>query len=178
MRLFAAVWPDAATLEALARIPRPQFSDMRWTTPEQWHVTLHFFGEAGEPVELSAALAGVAGRFSPFSASVGPAVRPLGRSLLIVDVAGLDGLAAAVRAATSELAPAGAAEPGAGNTHRDRPFVGHLTLARGRGRADVRRRAGDPVSARWDVDEITLVASELRSSGAVYRYVGRYPLNG
>jgi 2'-5' RNA ligase len=43
-RLFVAVWPPAGVVETLQALERPDIPRLRWTTPEQWHVTLRFLG--------------------------------------------------------------------------------------------------------------------------------------
>nr|MDQ3757176.1 RNA 2',3'-cyclic phosphodiesterase [Actinomycetota bacterium] len=138
---------------------------LRWTTEQQWHVTLRFLGEAD--VEAAAhALASVRYPRRPV-AVLGPDVGRLGRSVLHVPVAGLDDLAAAVVAATA----------GVGSPPPDRPFRGHLTLGRSRkGRASPALPAGGPVTGRWEVDEVTLVASRLHPEGAQYSVVRRLAL--
>lgn len=169
MRLFAAAWPAPEVVEALRSVDRQPWPEVRWTTPEQWHVTLRYFGSAAPAADLDRALAGAAARCRPAPVEVGPAVRALGRSLLVVDVRGLEAVAQAVRDATDVLV--GGPE--------DRPFLGHVTVARGRGRrAVVGRGAGAAVSGGWRVAEVTLVASELRPDRARYHVVGRYPLTG
>ena len=45
MRLFAAVVPPPEAIEDLAAFLEPREEagpDLRWTTPEQWHLTLAF----------------------------------------------------------------------------------------------------------------------------------------
>jgi 2'-5' RNA ligase len=163
-RLFVAVWPPAGAVEALAAIERPAWPDLRWTAPDQWHVTLRFLGRAVPAPDADAALAGVV--HPPCLVTMGPAVRPLGRHLLVVEVTGLDSLAAAVGRATVDLV----AQQGG------RPWRGHLTIARARGRADLRRRGGQPLSASWRAEDFALVASQLHPQGARYRTLARYRL--
>ena len=43
-RLFVAVWPPASLTDQLRGLARPQQTGLRWTTEDQWHVTLRFFG--------------------------------------------------------------------------------------------------------------------------------------
>jgi 2'-5' RNA ligase len=85
--------------------------------------------------------------------------------VLVVPVAGLDALAAAVVAATAGL----------GRPPDDRPFRGHLTLARARRGASVRglagQLAGDEVAAAFPVREVRLVRSHLGPHGARYEDV-------
>src|SRR2546421_5205342 len=95
MRLFVAVWPPAAVLEQIAALPRADEGGLRWTTPDQWHVTLRFFGSvpASEPV-----VEAMAGADLPAGvvAVAGPTVGRFGSRVLHIPVAGLESLAAAV----------------------------------------------------------------------------------
>ena len=179
MRLFVAVWPPPWALDAVAALARPEHPGLRWTTPDQWHVTLRFLGEVAEPgptlraVEAGApALRAVAAATGPggVRATMGPAVAVLGRHVLVVPVAGLEPLAGAVVAATA----------GVGEAPPDRPFRGHLTLARARRGAEVgpRALAGAPVQGLWPVTELTVVRSHLSSGGARYEVVHRVALAG
>jgi 2'-5' RNA ligase len=126
MRLFVAVRPPEDVLAALAGLARPEHPGLRWSTRDQWHVTLRFLGDVDDPDPVAAAL--VAAPLAPTEAVVGPEVVALNPRVLCVPVAGLDDLAAAVAAADL---------PGVRRPPEDRPFRGHLTLARlGRGRRD------------------------------------------
>ncbi len=175
MRLFVAVWPPPEVVGALVRLPRLESEGERWTSPEQWHVTLRFLGEVGDAAEGRAAFDRIdLGQAAGTVAEIGPATACFGRHVLQAPVGGLDALAAAVLAATAEVG----APPGA-------PFSGHLTLARARGQrrrggrpdgADLRRLAGAPISARWPVTEITLVASTPGSAGSRYRVLAARPV--
>lgn len=161
-----AVWPSPEVMDVLRALPRPPVPGLRWTTEDQWHVTLRFLGEAS--VEgAGAALRGLRHGERP-EAVVGPHTERLGRTIVHLPVAGLDSLAAAVVAATAGVGE----EPPA-----DRPFRGHLTLGRAnRGRADLRAVGGVPAAGRWTVDEVTLVASRLHPKGARYEVVERVSL--
>ena len=158
MRLFVAVWPPADVVRLLSSLPRPHRQELRWTTEDQWHVTLRFLGEADPDAvaaELGPALAGRGAR----DVVLGPVTRRLGASILMAPVSGLDDLAAALPW------PA------------DEPFTGHLTLARAKRRSSVPRGLeGTPVSAGWRVDSVSLVRSTLAPGGAVYDDVAAFPL--
>ena len=56
MRLFVAAWPPADVVEALRGLDRPVVTGMRWTTADQWHVTLRFLGDVDDPAPVVAAL--------------------------------------------------------------------------------------------------------------------------
>lgn len=155
----------------LDAVARPEVPSVRWTTPEQWHVTLRFLGEVGEEEvpDLHAALGGVAGHQPPARVELGPATTRLGPQVLVVPVAGLDGLAAAVTEATARF----------GEPPGPRPFSGHLTLARGRGRSPVPARiAGHPLAATWAADGLCLVRSLLGSRGATYEMLATFRFPG
>ncbi|MGI9028634.1 MAG: RNA 2',3'-cyclic phosphodiesterase [Ilumatobacteraceae bacterium] len=161
-RLFVAAWPPANVVADLAGLPRTEDPGVRWTPPENWHVTLRFLGPAAvddvrrrlEAVEL------------PFAtARLGPRVRRLGRDGIVVPVAGVDALAATVIAATRDI----------GRPPDDRPFHGHLTLARLR-RSNVRcALVGCSYDASFPIDEVVLARSTLTPSGARYDAVARWP---
>ena len=157
-RLFVAVWPPSRVLDQVEELPRDE-SGWRWTTRAAWHVTLRFLGEASEEAAVEA-LAGV--RHPPVDVTIGPTVARLGSGVLMVPVAGLDDLAAEVVRATSAV----------GRPPEDRPFRGHLTLARwrgrGRGRSALIRTA---VAGSFRAEEIHLVRSETRSEGPRYTTV-------
>lgn len=167
MRLFVAVWPPASVIDAVRAMPRPNVDGLRWTTENQWHVTLRFFGEA----DVDDAVAALAtADTSATTAVMGPATGRFGRRILHVPVSGLDEIATRVVDKTK----------GVGKPPEPRPFNGHLTLARARDRrgVDLRPYCGAPLAGEWAVDEITLVASRLSPTGARYEIVERFPLNG
>jgi 2'-5' RNA ligase len=174
--LFVAVWPDPPVLEAVAAFERPDLPGGRWTTADQWHVTLRFLGEVAEAdlAEVVDAMATVAARHGPLTAVLGPVTGRFKERILHVPVSGLDDLAADVIAATATM---GDAPP------EDRAFQGHLTLARVRPRqarlsppALPPSLVGRPLAGTWTVRELTLVASDRRPGGSVYSVVDRAPL--
>jgi 2'-5' RNA ligase len=167
-RLFAAVWPPASLVAQLRGLDRPARPGLRWSTEDQWHVTLRFFGQVDEVTEvtLRAALRQTAVAASTVEVSAGPAPRGLGRAVWALPVEGLETLAKRIADVTAKM----------GQPAPDRRFRGHITLARGRRPGTVAELAASPVSARWTVREITLVRSDLRPEGARYEVVGRWPL--
>ncbi|MDQ3680078.1 MAG: RNA 2',3'-cyclic phosphodiesterase [Actinomycetota bacterium] len=166
MRLFVAVWPPPEVVDALAGLERPQVDGLRWTTAEQWHVTLRFLGHVDE-VAATEAFGSISGKGA--TAEMGPATGHFGRRVVHAPVAGLEDLAAATVAATG----------GVGEPPDSRPFAGHITLARARHRRglDLRALAGAPLTGRWAVDEVTLVASLPGGRGPVrYQVLETLPL--
>ena len=91
-----------------------------------------------------------------------------GQRILHLPVAGLDDIAGNVIVATAAL----------GRPPDDRPFHGHLTLARvaSRGKVDLRRLAGTPLQTAWDVESICLIESRLAPAGARYELVEGFEL--
>jgi 2'-5' RNA ligase len=162
-RLFVAVIVPEAVLDRVAALPRPEVAGLRWTTREQWHVTLRFLGQVDGVHEALAALR--SGSYAQCEARLGPEVGRFGRRILHVPVSGLDVLATSVVAATADV----------GNPPEDRAFRGHVTLARARSRAgvDMRPFTGAPIAGSWRVDEVVLFESHLHPKGARYEIVGR-----
>ncbi|MDQ1418711.1 MAG: hypothetical protein QOJ52_673 [Acidimicrobiaceae bacterium] len=172
MRLFVAAWPPPAVVEQLARLSRPERPGLRWTTEDQWHVTVRFLGEVAsvevEGVKAALGRLGPGGRVGPVTATAGPALERLGPSVLSLPVAGLDEVAAAVSDLTA----------GYGQPVGDRPFRGHLTIARAARGVDPRPPVPVLFAATWEIAEVTLVASTLHPAGARYEVIARYRLGG
>jgi 2'-5' RNA ligase len=164
-RTFVAVWPSAEVSQTLAALPREHRRGVRWTHPEQWHITLRFLGEA-DPDEVAEALAGL--DHPPVTARLSGPIGRLGRDVLVVPVDGLASLAAEVRARTATL---GDRPP------EDRAFLGHVTLARLRGAAAC-GLTNRVVTGEWEVREITVVTSRLDPDRARYTVVATVPLVG
>jgi 2'-5' RNA ligase len=163
VRLFVAVRPPDRLTAALARLARPERPGVRWTGRHEWHVTLRFLGALDDPAPVAAALD--AAPLAACQAVLGPRVATLGRQVVCVPVAGLDGLAAAVEAATGAF----------GRPPEDRPFRGHLTLARVR-RGSAARLAGEAFADRFPVTDVRLVRSRTFSDGPRYEDVHVRPL--
>jgi 2'-5' RNA ligase len=144
VRLFAGVWPPDDVLDLVEALPRPEGA--RWTRPDQWHVTLRFYGEIDDPDACIEELRAVSAAHSPRTVTLGPATKILGRGVLMIPVRGLDDLGAAF-----------------GNEK----FTGHLTLAR----EAPRSLKGAPITASWDVTEICLIRSHLGAGPARYETI-------
>jgi 2'-5' RNA ligase len=168
VRLFVAVGLPDAVLSVVDALPRPGVVGVRWTNRAQWHVTLRFLGRVDDALVDGVVDALRSVDMPPgLTATVGPATARFGQRVLQVPVEGLDGLAARVVDATAPF----------GEPPDDRPFRGHLTLARvgrGAGRVDLRPLCGTPISASWPVTGFELYASELHPHGARYTVVERF----
>lgn len=171
MRLFVAVWPPPPVVEVLAALERPAVEGVRWTGPDQWHVTLRFLGDVADvdvPVAEQAVLA-AARAVEPASVALAERTSRFGRAVLHVSVVGLQPWAAAVDEAFHRTGLGGA---------DGRRFVGHVTLARaaGNGPGRVPLPSGTPVPPgprRWVAEELTLVRSHLGAGPARYETVRR-----
>jgi RNA 2',3'-cyclic 3'-phosphodiesterase len=149
-----AVRPPPETLDLIERLPRPARRGTRWTRRDQWHVTLLFLAEAdvdemGRRLRLLQA--------PQVTARVDATPTSLGRSAVVLRVGGLEALAAAVHEAVGVVA--------------ERPFEGHLTIARVDRRSGRHPNAGplclsDSPARTFEVTEIELVRSEPRAHGA------------
>jgi len=169
VRVFVAVDLPGPTMQLLQLLSRPARRGIQWTTPARWHITLRFLGEVDDPGAVAEALSclGSGWRGGAVEAALGTTTAwfPSGR-VLHVPVAGLDALAGAVRDATSRWRQLG--EP---------TFLGHVTLARFRGRgAAPEDLAGASAAARFKVREVVLYESPPGSRGALYRAFSRVPL--
>lgn len=158
-----AVVPPPALAAKLGSIERPERAGLRWTRSDQWHVTLRFLG-AVDPDDLVGALARLVWA-EPVVARAGPAPCALSRQVWTLPVAGLEGLAGAVASATASL-----------QDPEDRPFRGHLTLARARHPSALRGLPGPPLAERWPVREVVAFRSELAAGGARHHILGRWPV--
>lgn len=202
MRLFAAIRIDDEVREHLVRALRPIREDrgpmLRWTDPEQWHLTLAFYGEQpdGRAAELGELLRTAAVPVPPLGLRLRGAGSFAGRTLWM----GVGGEVDRLRALMADLAdpadPGGAGDPLAARRRA------HLTVARLGVRAERRaaparpRRGRRTTPAAFDdivaalavyrgpdftVDRIGLYRSELgrgRSGGPLHELVAEHPLLG
>ncbi|MBO0849968.1 MAG: RNA 2',3'-cyclic phosphodiesterase [Pseudonocardia sp.] len=181
MRLFVAVIPPAEAVEELRAATAALHSELgptlRWTRPEQWHLTLAFLAEVDDATrtELTGRLERVAARTAPLRLSVGPGGR-FGDRVLWARVRGdtdrLRRLAGSVRAAVRRC----------GLPVEDRPYRAHLTLARTNG-ADLRSavaRLADFDGSPWTASRLHLVRSRLGAGPgrtSLYESIARWPLS-
>jgi len=178
--LFVALWPPEEALAEVAELVdrvRPLAPDLRWTRPEQWHLTLAFFGEVAEVSlpELQTRLGRAAHRHPAMRLSLAGGGR-FGDRVLWTRVQGdreeLRHLAAAAAAAARRT----------GIDVEDRPYRAHFTLARARGRADLRPVVEALVSFAgrpWVARELQLVRSRLGQGAgraSAYDTVAAWPL--
>jgi 2'-5' RNA ligase len=188
MRMFIAVMPPAEALEHLADFlgPRQEAEPgLRWTVPEQWHITLAFMAAVAERHrdDLEARLARAAARRTPFEVALaggGAFPNPARAKVLFagVQTEGDQGRVELSRLATGARAAAAKAGADADGGR----FHPHVTVA----------RTGRPVEATrwlrvldayrgptWRADAMTLVASHLGEGPRRrprYELIGTFPL--
>lgn len=191
MSLFVAAWPGPEATGRLAAALGPELTTrrilrapavadgprvvVRTEGATRWHVTLAFLGEEPDAGAVSERLA--ASRLGPARAVIDGASTWFAGGVLVLPVSGLDRLAGEVRRALAGALPAST-----------RPFVGHLTLARRRGRpraedgptqsvsggspadraATDRPLAGRSVVAAFAVETVAVVQSLPGSDGRDY----------
>jgi 2'-5' RNA ligase len=162
-RYFFAVWPPAATSEALAQWAKPL--EGRLTAAAKIHLTLAFLG-AVEPEEAIAAARRAEGR---------PHVLPIERTGYWKDNK-------IVWAGPRETPPALAALVGSLQLElyraeyilERRPYAAHVTLARGA--RPPRRELAPLPKVEWPVEEFTFVRSTNSAKGSVYEVLERFSL--
>ena len=166
-RLFLAVWPPDEVVEELRTLPRKDQRGVRFIPPESWHATLRFLGDA-DPDRIAEAMqqASQQSALPAASARVGPAIDMLGTHSVIAPISGLDGLALAVLDATD----------GPGTLAPRSTYTAHITIARVRRGAIVRKVVGMLCQAEFEITEVALVESRLHPTGSVYTTLATWPL--
>ncbi len=172
MRLFAAVPLPVAAVERLTRL-RLRLSapkdGLRWSEPEQWHITLQFYGEVDEKMATC-----LASQFGQLTAGMPEMVLErldlfVSKGILLATVSPTPSLVA-LQAQVLEASQL------CGIVPESRPFRPHITLARSRGKTghgtlrDLSTPAlpGFGPEIRWTARECLLMESELTQQGAQY----------
>jgi 2'-5' RNA ligase len=185
MRLFVALSPPPgalAELEETVERLRAGWPQLRWPSPDKWHVTLAFLGEVDESklAELGVRLERAAARHDSQRLLIsggGAFPSPAKARTLIARIESADGdltrLVALARSVAAGARRAGAPPPDEGRRYRP-----HLTLARTKQPADLGglvAALGGPHGTPWLAAEIELVESRL-GPAPDYRTIGSWPL--
>ncbi len=180
MRLFVGI-PIAASVVAEIAAMTEQLKragdGLRWSTPEQWHITLQFLGDTTEDKYACAAVALRGVKAAPVM------VRMMNAGcfehVFYMDVALTDGLSALQRRIV-------AANAACGFGAEERPYHPHVTLARAR-RKDVKgselerlksKAAGEWQCTSFVAEEFILYESVLGPGGSRYEARERVRFNG
>lgn len=192
LRAFIAIELSTEAQTALAELQRrlktvvPPYS-VRWTAPENIHLTLHFLGDVAvdEVSRISDLLQAAASTYSPFTLTLdGLGCFPNTRRPRIVwtGVSGqMDILLKLHRELGERLKPIGF-------TPETRPYAPHLTLGRVKDGLPQRllSHLGQILEqtqpqvrhvAALDVAEISLIQSDLKPAGPVYTQLAAATLN-
>ncbi len=185
VRLFIAIELDERVKAALKSVQTAlgQFSrEVRWTRPEQMHLTMKFLGEVAgdQAAAVCSATQGVAGELERFEiALAGCGCFPPRGAVRIVHCGVTESAPSLQRC--YELCEA--AFEGLGFAREQRPFRPHLTVGRVREdrTAGRLRSAVEGASCRTvgqTVGALCVVQSELGPGGACYSNVAKYKLTG
>lgn len=181
MRLFIAVVPPpeaVAGLRSTVGVGRELFPELRWSSAEDWHLTLVFLGEVSEELvpELDEGFGRVVAEHRPLSLRVeGWGTFPQGGRRSSVLWAGLAGDVEALTALAGDLRETAR---GMGFPVGDVPYVPHLTVARSRPARDLRRTVRDlavPRGPSRRIGEVHLVES-VPGRGPRYRIARTWAL--
>jgi RNA 2',3'-cyclic 3'-phosphodiesterase len=176
MRVFVAVFPPPELREeVLAKARRLSLRGrVRWSRPENVHLTLKFLGDVREEVltGLCAALE-VCERHVAFDARLaGFGAFPSARRAQILWVGigvGSDELRSLATDLDAALAPLGF-------EREKRPYTPHLTLGRARGQPASFEPPPEEYLGEFRVRRVELMESTLTPEGAVYRTVRAFAL--
>jgi len=198
VRLFVAIVPPPFALAELSAVvdhlraqtgPPPSDAEeqpagtiqrLRWTSSEQWHLTLAFLGEVDDGVlaKLRPRLERAAARHPAQRLAItGGGAFPSARKARVLwaglraDNRALGALAASVAAA--------ARRAGGPSPDDDRRFKAHLTLARSRDVADLSHLTtalAGFAGQEWSADSVRLIRSFLSAGPPRYEIVGEWPL--
>ncbi|MFP3980960.1 MAG: RNA 2',3'-cyclic phosphodiesterase [Desulfobacterales bacterium] len=185
-RAFIAVALPAHVTEALGALQK-KLRDfgirMKYTDPENIHLTLKFLGDirASDVEAINAQLSAAAAGFSPMTLSAAglgafPSIRR--PRVLWTGVAGQSQMLEALQ---QEVENAMAA---IGFEKENRRFSGHFTLGRFKGKADADRLAeairqfGDFATDEFVADAVHLFESTLTPKGPIYRVLSHHRLEG
>ena len=174
MRLFVAIDLPDEVRQFLAAMARPPIGGLKWVSAEQLHITLKFLGEV-EPDRLPSIIGALAQIPQPGNlrlAAAGQLLLPEHGPVRILGLRvgssfqGLNQLAEVLESACEPL----------GFPREDRPFLGHITLARAKSSVP-RSLFNFPLPGmEWFGSSFVLMESCLSPQGPTYRVAERFPL--
>lgn len=180
MRLFAALALSPAAVERLSalrlRLAVPG-DGLRWTVPEQWHITLCFFGDL-ERKQVECLTQDLQAFDAPeASISLGALGHFAAKGILYASVEPSTSLLSLHQTLLSRYSR------GAQTSAPSLPFHPHITLARSKGRPGFKtlQRMSSPTlppfgpAITWQARQVALYESCLGLGGAQYRFVAGTP---
>ncbi len=178
MRTFIAVFPPPEVVkEALAAARLPPDDRIRWTRPENVHLTLKFLGDVREELldDIRAALEEVRAKHAPFEAALaGLGAFPSARRARILWASVGEG-SERLRSLAIDLDTSLAS---LGFERERRPYTPHLTLGRMRGKPASLQLPPGCIGSKFRVGSIELVESVLTPEGSVYKTLSTFALSG
>lgn len=179
MRTFLAIEIPENIKEKLAKqiIPlRRDYPQLNWVPPENYHVTVHFYGEVGDVKKLTTDIEDVLFDVPAFRMySLGAGIFIDKKILLYTDfqrVKVLEELAEKVKSIT---------EPTQQNSHRYK-FIPHLTIARSKIPSKQqyllmkKKLEQFEIDLEFPVDHVTLYQSILEAQAPIYKKIVDFPL--
>ena len=179
MRIFVAVFPPPEVRRAVLEVARRAVPNdrVRWTRPDNLHLTLKFLGEvpASRLEDVVAALRRPCADHAPYGAVLsGFGAFPSARRARIV-WAGVGAGSGETRALAADV---DAALGPLGFGREARPYVPHATLGRVRGRpVSLRLPPVIPGQPGFRVGRVELVKSTLTAEGSVYETLEAFTLD-
>jgi 2'-5' RNA ligase len=189
VRLFLAVFPPPAVRETAhaageaLRRAAPAGASVSWVKAENLHYTMRFLGEVGEDgarrvAEAARVAAAAVPAFDAQLGGLGAFPNPERARVLWIGLStGAEPLTALAHGLDHALKPRGFGAP-------DHRFSPHLTLGRvreagaGWGEALGRTPGPDGPHARFHVDRLCVVESQLSPKGSIYTVRAEAPLSG
>jgi RNA 2',3'-cyclic 3'-phosphodiesterase len=177
MRVFLALDLPESIKEKLHSLKDTSLKGARWTSPEQWHITLHFIGEIEDDSAIREALATVKAESFPLRLLGVGTFPPQGQpNVLWLGIEAPPALQSLHKATGETLKTTGF-------TPENRPYSPHLTLARfkeikpNREALDnYRQQHASFETESFLISNFTLYQSKLAQSGAVYTLLESYAL--
>ena len=185
-RAFVAIdlgWGTTGILERVIKHLKSQIPDVRWSLPEQLHLTLKFVGEVDnrELPQLCEKVRAACAQSPPFSLQLkGIGAFPLDKPPRVLWVGvdeGTDQLRALAERLDEKLS-------GLGIPRETRQFKPHLTLGRIGRNADVDKLhhsiapLADQIAIRCEIDEVILMASIKQRAETIYEPIDTVELKG
>jgi RNA 2',3'-cyclic 3'-phosphodiesterase len=176
MRLFLALDLPEIIKEKLHSLKDTRLNGARWTSPEQWHITLHFIGESEEEPVREALEKVKAASFSLQLRGVGTFPERGKPNVLWLGIIAPPALKTLHQATGEALKTTGFAP-------ENRPYSPHLTLARFKETKpdrealdNYRQQHASFETESFSIRHFSLYQSDLTQSGAVYTVRANFDL--